>query len=313
MSTVSRVLNNREYNCASPAVKEKIWEAARKINYVPNENARKLKMGGGKTLKEKRRLAVVLARVESLEKDPFFEELFRSVEQEAFARGCVTGPILTAEEVLEKKPQADGLILLGRCQERLLQKLKERNKNIVAVDRNPTSFQIDEVVCDGKEAAAKAMDYLIKKGNKKIGYIGDCSYENRYVGYCDALIKNGIPMDYSYICSTGQTEEEGYAAMKRLMEQKELEAVFCANDITAIGAMRAYKSEKGQNHRKIGIISIDDIRAAGDDGLLLTTVHIPQEDMGKMAVKLLLDRIDRGHLEMVRVEFQGRLIRRESC
>lgn len=77
--------------------------------------------------------------------------------------------------------------------------------------------------------------------------------------------------------------------------------------------MRAYKGNKSKSRRKIGIISIDDIRAAGDTELLLTTVHIPQEDMGKMAVKILLDRIEKGHAEMLRVEFQGRLVRRESC
>ncbi len=313
VSTVSRVLNKKDYNCASQAVKKKIWEAARELHYVPNENARNLKMGGGNAQRQKRRLAIVLARVESLTSDPFFEELFRSVEQEVFARGCVTGPVLTAEEAFKKNPQADGLILLGRCRERTLLNIKEKNKNIVAIDRNPTPFFIDEVICDGKEAAAKAMDYLIKKGYRKIGYIGDCSYENRYVGYCDSLIKNGIPMNYSYICPTTQTEEEGIRAMNRLMEQTDLEAVFCANDITAIGAMRAYKGNKSKSRRKIGIISIDDIRAAGDTELLLTTVHIPQEDMGKMAVKILLDRIEKGHAEMLRVEFQGRLVRRESC
>ena len=133
VSTVSRVLNKKDYNCASQAVKKKIWEAARELHYVPNENARNLKMGGGNAQRQKRRLAIVLARVESLTSDPFFEELFRSVEQEVFARGCVTGPVLTAEEAYKNNPQADGLILLGRCRERTLLNIKEKNKDKMKV------------------------------------------------------------------------------------------------------------------------------------------------------------------------------------
>ena len=81
ISTVSRVLNNREYNCASDAVKDKIWAAAKEIHYVPNQSARRLRSGKqGEAQQPVFRLAVLLGRFDSLERDPFFSELFRSVE-----------------------------------------------------------------------------------------------------------------------------------------------------------------------------------------------------------------------------------------
>lgn len=315
VSTVSRVLNNKGYNCASDKVKDKVWAAAREIHYIPNESARKLQRGSEeKGYKQGKKFAVVLGRFESLKVDPFFEEVYRSVEQEAFAQGCIIDCFFTASELIDQEiPDENGYILLGRSSNKLLKKIREKSRNIVAIDRNPTSFEMDEVVCDGREAAAKAMDYLVGKGYTKIGYIGDCSYEARYVGYCDTLIKNRIPINYSYIFPTEQTEDTGYAAMKKLMEQQDIEAVLCANDITAIGALHAYGELNKNKNKKIDVISIDNIGEAEKVSPLLTTIQVPGKDMGRMAVKILLDRIAKGHSENIRVEFPTKLIRRESC
>lgn len=313
VSTVSRVLNNKEYNCASAEMKDKIWAAAKQIHYVPNENARSLQRGNRAAAPiPQRRLAVVLGRFDSLQKDPFFAELFRSVEQEIFASGCVMSDFLSAAALQGKKtPKADGFIILGRSSENLLKNIQKSTNNIIAIDRNPTDFAIDEVVCDGKEAASLAMDYLIGKGHEKIAYIGDCSYETRYVGYCDSLIQRRLPLDYTSIFPTDQTEESGYRAMTKLLGRSDVHAALCANDATALGAVRALG--ECRKPPKLDLISIDNIQAAEEVSPLLTTVNIPKKDMGKMAVKILLDRISHGHTETLRIEFPPRLIRRESC
>ena len=281
VSTVSRVLNNKEYNCASPELKNRIWEAAEKIHYVPNENARSLQRGNRRLLPApRRRLAIILGRFDSLKKDPFFSELFRSVEQEIFANECIISAFLTAAELYRKElPSADGFIIFGRSSESLLRHIQKITKNIIAIDRNPTAFEIDEVVCDGKEAAVLAMEYLIGKGHEKIGYIGDCSYEARYVGYCDSLIRHKLPLDYSAIRPTDQTSRSGHEAMKKLLAQGGLSAVLCANDATALGAMQAFQDFPAP---PIDLISIDNIQAAEEVSPLLTTVNIPKEDMGKI-------------------------------
>ena len=79
--------------------------------------------------------------------------------------------------------------------------------------------------------------------------------------------------------------------MNVLMEDEELTAVLCANDITAVGALQALKKRKGRNKRKISVISIDNIEGAQTTDPLLTTVHIPREAMAHMAVQVLHDRI----------------------
>ena len=85
-STVSRVLNDRSSSCASEAVKQKIWEAAHEINYIPNSAARRLKLGETEETPTLR-LAIVLARTDHLQQDPFFRELYRELEIEILKEG----------------------------------------------------------------------------------------------------------------------------------------------------------------------------------------------------------------------------------
>lgn len=314
-STVSRVLNNTVSTCASNELKEKIWEAARSINYIPDSNARNLKKGTQNTAK-KYKISVIMARFNSLDTDPFFRELFRSIEEALLFHSCTIHSILNSEQKdFSSLEDVDGIIILGRCSNNFLNTLKKYTRNIVGIDRNPTDYNMDEIICNGKAAANKAMEYLLSLGHEKIGYIGDCSSESRYIGYCETLISHNIPLNYNYIHSTDQTYDNGYKAMLELYSQ-DLTAVFCANDISALGALKALSEVSPQgskNTKKISVISIDNISLSQTSSPLLTTVNIPKEDMGQMAVTILLSRIKHKHNEYLHVEFPCRVIERESC
>lgn len=311
-STVSRVLNNTVSSCASPELKQKIWETAHELNYVPNHNAKNLQKGLDNPTKSYR-ISIILARFGSLDNDPFFRELFQSVEESLFSNSCLLHSITGIENTdFSSLQNIDGIIIFGRCSRDFLNNLKKYTRNIVAIDRNPTDYAIDEIICSGKTAAKKAMEHLISLGHTNIGYIGDCSFESRYIGYCETLIANNIPLNYSHVCPTDQTFESGCTAMLNLMS-KEVSAVFCANDITAVGALKTLHEQPDKKKRKISIIAIDNISLSLTTSPLLTTVNIPKEDMGHMAVNVLLDRIRRRHSEFLRVEFPCRIIERDSC
>lgn len=320
-STVSRVLNNSVSTCASPELKEKIWEAAHQLNYIPNVNARNLKTGR-QADRPNYKIAVVLSRFHSLDTDPFFHELFQSIEEALFSYSCTLHSVSNSEQTdLSSLRTADGVIVLGRCPDKVLNHIKKYTRNIVGVGRNPTDYKMDEIICDGKTAAVKAMEYLLSLQHKKIGYIGDCSSEFRYIGYCETLIARNIPLNYDYIRSTDQTFDSGYHAMLELLRQ-DITAVFCANDITALGAIKALSEQshnagqgnaKSIRRSKISVISIDNIALSQTSTPLLTTVNIPKEDMGRMAITVLLDRIRHKHSECVRVEFPCKIIERDSC
>ena len=138
------------------------------------------------------------------------------------AQGCLLGEVLKSIDIMElneKRPQDAvipyqpaavsegqknplafvqrkanaGLIILGKCPKELFSTLKRRYSCIVGIDRNPTEYEYDEVICNGATAAEKAVEYLILLGHKNIAYIGDCTYESRYIGYYQALLNHKIP------------------------------------------------------------------------------------------------------------------------
>jgi len=319
VSTVSRVLNSASPNCASKELQDKIWAVAKSIGYQPNEAARSLRRAGDRQ-PQPPQISIVLARIAALKTDPFFSELYRDLEVELLKQKAVISHVIYAEESFSQDlSHSDGVIIVGRCSEKLLGYICSQNRNVVGIWRNPMNFNVDEVVCDGKKAAELAMQHLFSLGHRQIAYIGDCSFESRYIGYCDMLIRSHIPMDYALIKQTNQTKEEAESAFCELLEKKlagesAFSAVFCANDITAIKVLELLWERKALLKKQpISVISIDDIEEAQNTKPYLTTIHIPRREMAHMAVLLLIDRISKGHVEVLRNEFPCRIVQRTSC
>lgn len=312
-STVSKVLNGTYAGCASAELKERIWQAAHETGYVPDKNARALKKGTSES-KEPGKVYIVTARVDSFDEDLFFKELYQKLEAALFKNGFLLSGVLKAHQAGGIKiSEKDGVIVMGRSSEELINALKEKTGNIAGIWRNTMDFAIDEIVCDGRAAAKAAVNYLYGLGHRSIGYIGDCSYESRYVGYSETMIGLDMAINYDYIVPTDQSTDAGKKAMEKLLLPGGPSAVLCANDMTAIGALAALKERQRKDKRPISVISIDDIEQAQETKPMLTTVHIPIGEMAHMAVKILKDRIEKGHSQPLKVEFPCRIVVRESC
>lgn len=318
ISTVSRVLNQPEHNCNEPGLAEKIWDITAKLNYLPNTSARNLRLG----VSDQPKIFTVdifLTRFDSMDKDYFFRELFQHIKEELIPQGCFLGEILSAIDIMSfetsyiSRKSDTGLIILGKCPRELVPVLKKRYAYIAGIDRNPTDYEYDEVICNGKNAAEKAVEYLISLGHKNIAYIGDCTYESRYIGYYQALLNHRIPLNHMNIHPTDQTIEQGFDCMISILQSSERPtAIFCANDCTAIGVLKAVSQNKKRGYVP-SIISIDNINHSQNTVPMLTTIDIPKKEMGHHAVMLLLDRKNGNHTENVRIELPCRLIERESC
>ena len=321
VSTVSRVLNQENYHCSDQELEQRIWALAKELHYLPNPAARSLKQGKNPTQKPLC-FDVFLTRFPSLDQDLFFRELYDFLKKELLCQQCLLGRFLTLPDItamLENRQpfspenSADGLILLGKCPPELITPLKNHYRHLVGIDRNPTDFVYDEVICNGTTAAVTAVNYLVSLGHKKIAYIGDCSYEARYVGYYKALLSHQFPLDYGNIYPTSQTREEGRQMMQMILQKKEKpSAIFCANDSTALGVLDCLNTTRHKGYLP-SVISIDNIRESEETKPMLTTMDIPKKQMAHQALLLLLDRVRGGHQEAVRTELPCRLLVRESC
>ncbi len=331
-ATVSRVLNNPEYHCSSQKVQDRIRKAAIELNYTPNKAARNLKLGAREEEEKTYYVNVLMTRVDQSRTDPFFSELLRVIESEIHKHFCILSKVwympvfsddkkcqntdldrMTAEMYEGVRGKCDGLIIIGKCNKTALQKLNRQYKSVVSVNRNSTNSAVDEVLCDGKKVASMAVNHLIDLGHKKIGYIGDCRNEARFRGFTETLQKHGIGLELDYVVETKQTEAEGYDAMKKLLQSDNCPTgIYCANDITAIGVLKCLNKFKSVGYTP-SVIASDDIEEAQYSKPMLTTVHLPKEEMGKFAMYLLLDRMRGGHSSVARMELEGKLMIRNSC
>lgn len=321
VSTVSRVINGKGKSVASKEVQDRIWSIVRRTNYVPNRSAQELRRNitnSEDPLPET--IECLLARMPFLEKDYFFSEIARNIETELHSNNYIlqysftsSGNQLrnTAQEL--KQNTAKGLIILGRCNQNILATLKQHFRKICYVGLNYLNANYDQVICDGMEASKAAVNYLIELGHSKIGYIGETRNEIRYIGYRCAMIEHNLPTLTQYVADFTLSYKGGYDGAKRLIEcGADITAVFCANDTTAIGAMSAFQEAGLKIPEDISVIGVDDIELSRYISPALTTISIPVAEMGKVASKIMIDRINGGHKIPLKVLLPFSLEVRES-
>ncbi len=323
VSTVSRVINHKNTKVASKEVQDKIWKIVRESNYVPNAAARNLKLGNttsGTKLPAKT-IGCIYARSTTDMNDPFFSQIARAVEQEAFRQGYLMKYSFTAFDIndaniyhLITDNQVGGIAILGRFDQSLLKFVKSHYKHVVYTGLNKIDQDFDQIICDGYQASMSAVNHLYKLGHRQIGYVGEKNKEARYQGYYDAMTALNLPLKREHIIVTQLSSEGGYKALKEYFKkQNTVTALFCANDLTAIGAMKAIKEMGHKIPEDISIISIDDIDTAQYVSPMLTTIHVPLEELGKTAAKILIDRIENGKSLPLKIELPFYLANRESC
>ena len=322
ISTVSRVINKNASGVASKEVQNRIWEIVRRTGYIPNSNARNLKSGGNFSSTEpSHSIACLFARTPEAITDPFFSQIARSIEKEAFKQNYILKYSFTSIDMqhpntfhLLANNQVDGIAVLGRCDKPLLSLLKKYFNYVIYTGLNTLNAKYDQVLCEGFLCSEAAVEYLIKLGHQEIAYVGETKNEERYTGYVATLKKHHLPFRNEYISHVILSSEGGYLGTKALLERtKNMTAIFCANDMTAIGAMRAIQEAGLRIPNDISIISIDDIDTAQYLSPMLTTIHTPLDEMGQMAAKTLIDRIQGGHHIPMKISLPFYLAVRESC
>lgn len=321
ISTVSRVLNAKNTSVASKDLQRTIWDVAKRQGYIPNTAARQLQGNDiSKTTDPKSLYCMLALAPQETKDDPFFTKILESVEQEAFkhnyilqytfSSAALDNPNLITP-VLSATP-SDCLIIIGRFKPEFLELLKAYFKKIVYVGLNVLDADCDQIVCNAHHIAESAVTYLHSQNHQKIGFLG--SNEGRMRGYLDAVQTLNLPVNDRYmIRDLVLSMDGGYQGMLRLLDSApDVTAVFCANDMVSIGALRACRDRNVRVPEDISIIGCNDVENVQYTSPMLSSVHVPLEEMGRMAVRILLDRINGGHTSKIKVEFPFTIIKRGS-
>lgn len=315
LMTVSRVVNEKED--VSPATRQKVVGVIKKLNYRPSSIAR------GLATQRTGTLGVVVPDISN----PFFSSIVRIAEEEAYAQDYSVFLGNTNEDpqremaVLQslEDNQVDGLILCSsRLEDDVLTNVLRRFPTSVLVFRERKSNDIGSITLDDVFGGEIAINHLLKSGHKNIGLVSGPSISlsafGRYQGYQKALRESGISVREDWIRRCPPTVESGHQAVHSLIsENPEITALFCHNDLIAVGALQACVDLGRKVPDDIAIIGYDDIRLAALVSPSLTTLHVPRASIGTQAMRMLLAQIYSKTAQAKEIHLQPELIRRKSA
>jgi LacI family transcriptional regulator len=320
ITTVSKVLNNRED--IGDATRARVLAKVAELGYQPNAVARSL------TLRRTHTLGVVIPDL----MHSFFVEIVAGLESIASARGYGILLCSSSEDPGKERQELDMLrqrqvdgIVLGSANASgntdLLQRLTSLGVGLVMIDRDDhPDVRCDRVVTDDEEVGRLATSHLVAQGRKAIGHITGTSVvhaKRRADGYRAALKAAGIKGRVEWMVRGGFKEADGYRGMQKLLALKpRVDAVFAANDPSAIGAMKAIWDAGLRVPEDIAVVGAGDIALGDLLRVPLTTISWSREDLGKAAAELLLERVEAepaGRLQRTRrVVIPPRLVVRRS-
>lgn len=315
-TAVSKALNGK--GNLRPETVERIKEAARSLNYIPNTFAKSLRMNSSSII------GVIISDTSY----SFFSNMIKGLESRAqkdgydlifFNTDRVHAREKSAIKLLAGK-KISGLVLVASLLtgEEDLAYVRSFNIPFVYILRYPGDPSIDYAANDNVGGSRTITEYLLKTGSRKIHYLSlrhDIgSGRLRLLGYQNALEKYGIPYDPTLVHTAPPTFEAGYTSAKEWLDSGEpIETLLCGCDMMAVGAMRAIIQSGRKIPGDIRLAGYDDIEFAEYLMVPLTTMRQPQYDLGYAGLDILLSRIQQPELPPQHVLLQSELVVRDSA
>ena len=291
VATVSRALSDPEK--VSQASLNKVHSAIDKVGYRPNMLAR--------SFRSAKSYAVVVLVPDIT--NPFFSQVIRSIEDRAQQKGYAvllgdTRGIIEREKEYIRRVEtrlADGVIQLRPDE---LNKHSEMPADVACVKACSCESTVGpRVRIDNRGGSRAVVDYLISLGHRRIGVISGLKDNphtiDRMAGYLESLEAAGIEFDKSLVAEGDFTTWSGLNSAKQFCAmQNKPTALFCMNDEMAIGAIQTLKQHGLRVPEDISVTGFDDISYARYCDPSLTTVTQPAEEIGKLAMDMLLRLIE---------------------
>jgi LacI family transcriptional regulator len=312
--TVSNVLNRPERVAAE--TRSRVERAISELGFVRNGSASTLRAG------QSRAIGLVVLDVGN----PFFVEVARGVEDVVSDRDhavilCNSGESPQKEErnlrVLAEQQVRGVLITPALDDASSLLRLRDRGVAVVFVDHH-ASGDVCSVAVDDVAGGALATGHLIERGARRIAFVSgpvairQCS--DRRHGAVRAMEEAGLPAgDLREVLVPEMNAHGGRLAAERLLDDGLPDAIFCANDLLALGVLRVLLQAGVRVPEDVAIIGYDDIEFTSAAAVPLSSIRQPTYQLGKIATELLLEECDdpEGHAHQ-QIMFQPELVVRES-
>ena len=294
LKTVSRVVNTEGY--VSDELRARVLRAIEQLDYRPNFTASTLRRTGGRT----KTIGLVLEDLAN----PFSAAVVRAVEDVARHRGVMVLAGSVDEDPTRERAlvadflahSVDGLIIVpAAADQSYLAPERRSGTPVVFVDRPPQNLNADAVVAANREGAASGVDHLIRRGHRRIAFIGDLptihTAAERELGYRDAMARRNVAVDEMLIRRNVRGADEAIQAAYELMEGAQPPtALFAAQNVLALGAYVAL--QRLGRRADTALVGFDDFPLADLLEPGVTVVAQNPSLIGTLAAETLFGRLD---------------------
>jgi LacI family transcriptional regulator len=313
VASASRVMNGIR---TSAATQERVTEAAEAIGYVPNAAAR--------TLRSRRTGQIAFAMPDV--GNPVYTTMIGSIQEVARARGRrlmlhSTGADMEDELAMVRDLKhrfVDGLILASlHLTEVHAEELRRAAAPVILIGRPTTGTTVDTVRAYSRKGASEAVRHLYAASRRRIGFLNGPQHtapgSSRRLGYLDGLRSCSLTRDDALIeVAADFMIEPGRRATERLLARARPDAILCANDLLAIGALAALRDAGLDVPGDVALVGMDNTPLSEVTWPTLTTVDLGSSERARIAAEMLLERIDDPLREPRVVGVEPRLVVRAS-
>ena len=309
IATVSRVLRGTA-PVAEPT-RTRVLDAMAALRFTPSRL--------GRSLAERQHTAngIVFPDLSG----PYFAEVVLGYEEVAAEVGrsvlilSTHGRQAAREMVIDLAARVDGMVVLGRTvDDHVIADLVAKGLPVVVIARDPIDG-VDSVNAENESSAESLGDHLVAHGHRRFAFLGDVASSpdmfQRWTGLQRSLHTHGVPTPMLVRCS--YDEEGGRAAAAELLRHQAPEALVCANDEIALGAVSAAEAIGLRVPDDLAVTGWDDVMAARHSRPGLTTVQQPMRQLGAWAARRLHDRLGGDTSAPCHEVLRTQLVVRASC
>jgi LacI family transcriptional regulator len=300
--TISRVVRGRPD--VGAASRQKVLAAVHRLGYVPNPAARLLASRSPQP-DTGRIIGTILSR-EVVTSHSYFSGILQGIADEARHHDCHllfgygfgegSGPHELPKMLREM--MTPWLVLVGKIPSRFVQQLRGNGFSLTLVDMRPPIRDVDAVVCDESLGAYAATRHLIELGHRRIALVRGPArhpfFQGLAAGYRRAMQESGLPIRDGAVIEAEPTLQGSYEATLALVKGAGRPTAIFTNDDLAIGALRALHETRLRVPDDVAVVGFDDIEYAAHTTPPLTTVAVPKEQMGRLAVRRAIDQMEQG-------------------
>jgi len=312
-ATISNALNHKKGVHARTSAE--IFQVAKEIGYISETRITKMKFVFYK------RSGLII------DDTPFFSLLIDGVEKECRESGLEMVLCHLNREDADYEQQVDriihdrsaAVILLGtELMEEDVEIYKSASCLFLLLDYWSWDMSFNGVLINNTDSARMAVDYLIKKGHREIGYLrGDFrikAFRSRETGYGIAMKKAGLPVKDEYIMNVSTTLNGARRDILSYLDSRPAlpTAFFADDDMIALGAMKAFQEKGYRIPEDISIIGFDDLPYSEISSPPLTTIRVPKQEMGTLAVRGILNMMKENGRVKTKTQVCTMFVERES-